>query len=81
MTIFDNIFIKNMIKYIKEKDEEMMLMNYKEAYEKSLQMIKEKNIKDEKEYIELVKTEMLLSIPTIEYISGKKIRRLLKEGV
>ena len=56
-------------------------MNYKEAYEKSLQMIKEKNIKDEKEYIELVKIEMLLSIPTIEYISGKKIRRLLKEGV
>ena len=48
MTIFDNIFIKNMIKYIKEKDEEMMLMNYKEAYEKSLQMIKEKISKTKK---------------------------------
>ena len=69
-----------MLKYIKEKDGEMMNMNYKEAYEKSLQMIKEKNIKDEKEYIELVKTEGLLSVPTMEYISGKKIRKLLKEG-
>ena len=55
-------------------------MDFKEAYEKSLQMIKEKNIKDVKEYIELVKTEVLLSIPTMEYISGKKIKKLLKEG-
>ena len=55
-------------------------MDMKSAYEKSLQMIKEKNIKDEKEYIELVKTEGLLSIPTMEYISGKNIRKLLREG-
>ena len=55
-------------------------MNYKEAYEKSLQMIKEKDVKDIKEYIELVKTEGLLSVPTMEYISGKNIRKLLKEG-
>lgn len=55
-------------------------MDYKEAYEKSLQMIKEKNIKDIREYIELVKTKNLLSIPTMEYISGKKMKRLLKEG-
>lgn len=55
-------------------------MDMKSAYEKSLQMIKEKNIKDVKEYIELVKTEGLLSVPTMEYISGKKIRKLLKEG-
>ena len=55
-------------------------MNYKEAYEDSLQMIKRNNIKELKEYIELIKIEKLLSIPTMEYISGKKMKRLLKEG-
>lgn len=58
----------------------MVHMNYKEAYENSLQMIKINNIKELKEYIELIKIEKLLSIPTMEYISGKKMKRLLKEG-
>ncbi len=53
-------------------------MNFKEAYEKSLQMIK--NVKSEKEYIALIEKENLLLIPTLEFMSGKKFEELLKEG-
>ena len=53
-------------------------MDMKEAYEKSLQMIKE--VKNKKEYIELIDKENLLSIPSLEYISGKKFNEL-KEGI
>ena len=44
-------------------------MNMKEAYLKSLQMIKELNIKTEKEYIKIVKEKEVLSIPSLKYIS------------
>ena len=54
-------------------------MNYKEAYEKSLQMIKEKNIKDVKEYTKLAKEENLLNPTSLEYISRKEFNNLLKE--
>lgn len=54
-------------------------MDMKEAYEKSLQMIKENDIKDMEEYLALVSEKNLLSIPTLEYISGKKFKELTKE--
>ena len=53
-------------------------MDMKNAYEKSLQMIKE--VRSKKEYMDLIDKENLLSIPTLEYISGKNFREL-KEGV
>lgn len=53
-------------------------MDMKSAYEKSLQRIKE--VKNKKEYIELVDKENLLSIPSLEYISGKNFRELI-EGI
>ena len=55
-------------------------MNYKEAYEKSLQMIKEKDVKDIKEYTKLAKEENLLNPVSLEYISRKEFNNLLKEG-
>lgn len=54
-------------------------MNFKEAYEKSLRMIKKKNIKDLKEYTILAKKENLLSATSLEYISRKEFNNLLKE--
>ena len=53
-------------------------MNFEKIYKKSLQMIKK--VKNKKEYIELIDKENLLSIPSLEYISGKNFREL-KEGV
>ena len=40
-------------------------------------MIKE--VKNKKEYIELIDKENLLSIPSLEYISGKKFKNLVKQ--
>lgn len=54
-------------------------MNFKEAYEKSLQMIKEKNINNIKEYTKLAKEENLLNPVSLEYISRKEFNNLLKE--
>ena len=54
-------------------------MNYKEAYKKSLQMIKEKNITNIRDYTKLAKEENLLSAPSLEYISRKEFNNLLKE--
>ncbi len=44
------------------------------AYEKSLQMIKERKIKSRKEYTKLVKENNLLSAICLEYISKKTIQ-------
>lgn len=55
-------------------------MDMKNAYEKSLQMIKENNIKDIKEYTKLAKRENLLSSASMEYISGKEFEELVREG-
>ena len=50
----------------------------KEAYKKSLQMIKENNIKDIKEYTKLAKKEDLLNPVSLEYISRKSFDNLIK---
>ena len=50
-----------------------------EAYKKSLQMIKENNIKDLKEYTKLAKKENLLTATSLEYISRKEFYNLIKE--
>lgn len=54
-------------------------MNMKEAYEKSLLMIKENNITNIKDYTKLAKKENLLSSTSMEYISRKDFNNLLKE--
>ena len=54
-------------------------MDMKSAYKKSLQMIKENNITNIKDYTKLAKEENLLSAPSLEYISRKEFNNLLKE--
>lgn len=54
-------------------------MDFKEAYEKSLQMIKEFKITNLKDYTTLAKEKNLLSATSLEYISGKEINNLIKE--
>ncbi len=44
----------------------------KEIYKKSLQMIKECKIKNEKEYRELVKNYLILNPESLKYISRTK---------
>lgn len=56
----------------------------KEAYEKSLQMIKALKIKNEKEYNKIVKEYLILSSESLKWISNtrrfKKIIKLAKEA-
>ena len=54
-------------------------MDFKEAYKKSLQMIKENNITNIKDYIDLAKRENLLNPVSLEYISRKDFNNLIKE--
>lgn len=55
----------------------------KETYNKSLQMIKILNIKNEKEYSRLVQNYLILNAESLKYISRtrrfKKIIKLAKE--
>ena len=55
----------------------------KETYNKSLQMIKALNIKNEKEYNRLVQNYLILNAESLKYISRtrrfKKIIKLAKE--
>ncbi len=55
----------------------------KEAYMKSLRMIKVLNIKNEKEYNKLLKDYLILSTESLKYISQtrrfKKIIKIAKE--
>lgn len=55
----------------------------KEAYEKSLQMIRVLNVKTEKEYNKLVQTYLILNLQSMKYITEKKnfkeIAKLAKE--
>lgn len=44
----------------------------KEMYEKSLQMIKKYNVKEEKEYNKLAKQNKLLNSESIKYISQNR---------
>ena len=54
----------------------------KEMYIKSLQMIKELNIKNKKDYIKLVRNYRILNFESLKYISQtksfRKIRKLAK---
>lgn len=51
----------------------------KEAYEKSLQMIKALNIKSEKEYNELLKDYLILNAESLKYISRtRKFKKIIK---
>lgn len=57
-------------------------MDMKEEYEKSLQMIKELNVKNKKEYRKLVRNYRILNLESLKYISRtrnfRKIRKLAK---
>ena len=59
-------------------------MDMKEEYEKSLQMIKELNVKNKKEYRKLVRNYLILNYESLKYISQtksfRKIRKLAKNG-
>ncbi len=51
----------------------------KEAYIKSLQMIKLLNIKDEREYVKLVKDYLILNAESLKYISQtKKFKKIIQ---
>ena len=54
-------------------------MDMKSVYEKSLQMIKENNITNIKDYTKLAKEENLLNAVSLEYISRKEFNNLIKE--
>ena len=56
-------------------------MDIKEAYEKSLQKIKENNITNIKDYTKLAKKEELLNTVSLEYISRKSFNNLAKEVI
>ena len=50
-----------------------------EAYIKSLQMIKQLNIKNEKDYNKLLKDYLILSSESLKYISGtRKFKKIVK---
>ncbi len=57
----------------------------KEAYEKSLQMIKMLEIKDEKDYNKLLQSYLILNAESLKYISKtrrfKKIIKLAKKVI
>ena len=51
----------------------------KEAYIKSLQMIKLLNIKDEREYVKVVKDYLILNAESLKYISQtKKFKKIIQ---
>ena len=51
----------------------------KEMYIKSLQMIKELNIKNEKEYNKLLRSYLLLSAESLKYMSRtRRFRKIIK---
>ena len=51
----------------------------KEVYIKSLQMIKELNVKNKKEYIKLVRNYLILNLESLKYISQTKSFRKIKK--
>lgn len=51
----------------------------KEMYIKSLQMIKELNVKNKKEYIKLVQNYRILNLESLKYISQTKSFRKIKK--
>lgn len=59
-------------------------MDMKTAYEKSLQMIKELNVKNKKEYRKLVRNYLILNLESLKYISQtrsfRKIRKMAESA-
>ena len=51
----------------------------KEMYIKSLQMIKELNIKNKKEYMKLVRNYRILNLESLKYISRTRNFRKIKK--
>ena len=51
----------------------------KEMYIKSLQMIKELNVKNKKEYRKLVRNYLIINFESLKYISQKKSFRKIKK--
>lgn len=55
------------------------MVNMQKYYEKSLQIIKENNIKNEKEYNKIVKTYLILSSESLKYITGtRKFKQIIE---
>ena len=54
-------------------------MDMKTAYEKSLQMIKELNVKNKKEYRKLVRNYLILNLESLKYISQTKSFRKIRK--
>lgn len=54
-------------------------MNMTSAYEKSLQMIKNLNVKNKNEYQELVRNYLILNFESLKYISQTKSFRKIKK--
>ncbi len=51
----------------------------KELYLKSLQMIKDFNIRNQKDYIELTKYYLILTVESLKYISGtRRFNKIIK---
>ncbi len=54
-------------------------MDMKTTYQKSLQMIKELNVKNKKEYRKLVRNYLILNFESLKYISQTKSFRKIKK--
>ncbi len=54
-------------------------MNMKSAYQRSLQMIKELDIKNKKEYRKLVRNYLILNLESLKYMSQTKSFRKIKK--
>lgn len=54
-------------------------MNMKSTYQRSLQMIKELNIKNKKEYIKLVRDYRILNLESLRFISQTKSFRKIRK--
>lgn len=54
-------------------------MDMKTTYQKSLQMIKELNVKNKKEYRKLVRNYLILNLESLKYISQTKSFRKIKK--
>ena len=54
-------------------------MNMTSAYQRSLQMIKELDIKNKKEYRKLVRNYLILNLESLKYMSQTKSFRKIKK--
>lgn len=54
------------------------MVDMKLVYIKSLKLIKEKNIKTEAEYKKLMRSNLILSLETLKYMSQMKFQDIVK---